>query len=395
MCAFFLRGSNYAHLLSSFYSDLYGAIGYPLRVAKTIVVGKDSKLVEQVLNIISYFIRCTEVFEHVQKIDDGSKDGTHDKISSVEEESICSQCVNQPVGEVEHSGKSCLTSETGMCLKCIQKCDGNGSSQCEVKDIHDKEFLREEILKQLIHMNGLTCCANCGSRNNSSLESLPGVEMLQFKCSCNSFSNGGIRKELKHFIKDTSLSNQSFQCYCCNEPTDVNGILSKGTKCACFGNSECDSGNLKGKQDSTTQLLSKENQCVNCVEKLLMAQKYKGDLTKLAEDVQSKDVSSNCNGHTGNHISETDSCLSEDGDTSSVRSSVPERCSEVEETIASYGRSGSADSGIHQSPLNSPSAQRPADFPKVIGHQGEETQIPEELSLPKVVDVNCCPDPNR
>jgi len=125
-----------------------------------------------------------------------------------------------------------------------------------------------------------------------------------------------------------------------------------------------------------------------------MAQKYKGDLTKLAEDVQSKDVSSNCNGHTDNHISETDSCLSEDVDTSSVRSSVPERYSEVEETIASYGRSGSADSGIHQSPLNSPSAQRPEDFPKVIGHQGEETQIPEELSLPKVVDVNCCPDPN-
>ena len=32
------------------------------------------------LNILSYFIRCTEVFEHVQKRDDDSKDVMHDKM---------------------------------------------------------------------------------------------------------------------------------------------------------------------------------------------------------------------------------------------------------------------------------------------------------------------------
>ena len=99
--------------------------------------------------------------------------------------------------------------------------------------------------------------------------------------------------------------------------------------------------------------------------------------------VQSQDIVSNCNGHTDSHISETDSCVSDDTDTASVRSSVLEKCADVEETIASNGRSGSADSGIYQSPLNSPCAQRPVDFPNVISCQGEDNQIPKELALPR------------
>ena len=386
-----------------FYRDLYGAIGFPLRVAKTVVVGKHAKLVEQVLNILSYFIRCTEVSEHVQKRDEGS---AHNIVSSLGEESGCSQCGRKPFAEVENPDKSCsLTSEKGMCLKCKQKCD----EISEMKDKEDKEYLREQILKQL-HVNGITHCAVCGSRNSSTLEKLHGIEMSG--CTCNSISNGGIRKELKHFIKDTNLPSQSFHCYCCNDPSDVNGILSKTTKCKCFSDSVCDSGIHQGKEDSIEQILSKENHHVNCLEKLLVPQTCNVDssnqanncLRKLAKAVQSSDALGNSNGHVDSHISdrhmdshisETDSCLSDDMDTSSCRSSLPERCSDVDETIASYGRSGSADSGIHQSPLNSPSAQRPVEFPKVTVHQGEEKQIPEELSLPEVVNVNCCPDPER
>ncbi|XP_074647410.1 folliculin-interacting protein 1-like isoform X2 [Tubulanus polymorphus] len=44
-------------------SDLYGAIGYPLKLARTVVVGKKQELVNKVLRILSYFIRCSEVFE--------------------------------------------------------------------------------------------------------------------------------------------------------------------------------------------------------------------------------------------------------------------------------------------------------------------------------------------
>ena len=379
-------------------------------MAKTVVVGKDSKLVEQVINILSYFIRCTEVFEHVQKREGENEDGTRESGPNIGEESICSQCGIKPRVELENSDKTCsLTSEIVICSKCKQKGDGNCLQQCELTDKLDKELLREQLEKQL-HINGITHCSKCGSRNTSAVEKLSGVELLSCDCSCNGISSGGLQKELKHFIKDTDLSNKSFRCYCCNDTTNIHALLSTGMTCKCFSDSVSGSGSLHGKQDSTKQILPKENHCLDCLSKLLITEECKGEgqnqangfLTKSVKSDQRKDVFRTCNGNTDSRVSktdscvsETDSCLSEDTDTALVRNSLPERCSEVEETIASYGRSGSADSGIHQSPLNSPSAKLPVDFPKAVGHLGDESQIPEEISLPKVVDVNCCPDPNR
>eukprot|EP00049_Salpingoeca_infusionum_P025901 m.22475 g.22475 ORF g.22475 m.22475 type:complete len:1009 (+) comp8392_c0_seq4:251-3277(+) len=44
-------------------SDLYGAFGSPVRVGKTVVVGKDRCMVLQYLYVLSYFLRCGEVYE--------------------------------------------------------------------------------------------------------------------------------------------------------------------------------------------------------------------------------------------------------------------------------------------------------------------------------------------
>ena len=105
---------------------MYGAVGFPLRVTRTVVVGKDSKIVSKVLNILSYFIRCTEVFEHVQKRDDESKDDVKENISCFGQESIqtvCSQCGSKSLSEVENSGKT-LTTEPSVCMQCKQNCEG-------------------------------------------------------------------------------------------------------------------------------------------------------------------------------------------------------------------------------------------------------------------------------
>lgn len=370
-------------------------------MAKTVVVGKDSKLVEQVLNILSYFIRCTEVFEHVQKRDNDNKDGVHDKVSNFGEDSICSQCGKKSRTESEMSSKTCsLTSETGTCLKCKQNCGGKCALMCDLNNKEDKECLREQILTQL--QVGITHCLNCSAKNNSNyLEKLATVKILPSNCTCNKVSNGGIKKELKHFIKDVnflSMANNHcnlFQCYCCKDATKVDHFLSgKGTDYNCYCESKCDSDKHQGKLDSSGQFC-KEQLCTNCVEKLLLSSQKCKDchevetnnsvvrIAQISQAVQNQDILGNCNGHTDNRISETDSCVSDDTDTASVRSSVLEKSTDVEEMIASYGRSGSADSGIHQSPLNSPCAQRPVDFPGIPSSHGEDNQIPEELPLPR------------
>ncbi|XP_043092211.1 folliculin-interacting protein 2 isoform X3 [Puntigrus tetrazona] len=45
--------------------DLYGALGSPVRVCRTVVVGRRRELVQRVLYILSYFIRCSDLQEHV------------------------------------------------------------------------------------------------------------------------------------------------------------------------------------------------------------------------------------------------------------------------------------------------------------------------------------------
>ncbi|XP_028838065.1 folliculin-interacting protein 1 isoform X2 [Denticeps clupeoides] len=43
--------------------DLYGAIGSPVRLARTVVVGRRQELVQRLLYVLSYFIRCSELLE--------------------------------------------------------------------------------------------------------------------------------------------------------------------------------------------------------------------------------------------------------------------------------------------------------------------------------------------
>uniref|UniRef100_A0A3B1J5M4 Folliculin interacting protein 2 n=1 Tax=Astyanax mexicanus TaxID=7994 RepID=A0A3B1J5M4_ASTMX len=46
--------------------DLYGALGSPVRVCRTVVVGRRRELVQRVLYILSYFIRCSDLQENAQ-----------------------------------------------------------------------------------------------------------------------------------------------------------------------------------------------------------------------------------------------------------------------------------------------------------------------------------------
>lgn len=63
--------ASLTHWLSSrLYSDLYGNIGTSSRISRTIVVGSSSSFVRRLLYILSYLIRCNEVFQLVTEIKD-------------------------------------------------------------------------------------------------------------------------------------------------------------------------------------------------------------------------------------------------------------------------------------------------------------------------------------
>ncbi|XP_073197593.1 folliculin-interacting protein 2 isoform X2 [Lepidochelys kempii] len=44
--------------------DLYGAIGSPVRLTRTVIVGKHKELVQRILYVLTYFLRCSELQEN-------------------------------------------------------------------------------------------------------------------------------------------------------------------------------------------------------------------------------------------------------------------------------------------------------------------------------------------
>lgn len=56
----------YKHVkfLFSCLGDLYGAIGSPVRLTRTVIVGKRKELVQRLLYVLTYFIRCSELQEN-------------------------------------------------------------------------------------------------------------------------------------------------------------------------------------------------------------------------------------------------------------------------------------------------------------------------------------------
>lgn len=64
-------------------TDLHGSIGTPSTMGKTIIVGKNQALVNSILYILTYFIRCSEVFENVERLDRSPKHPTTGNMSTV------------------------------------------------------------------------------------------------------------------------------------------------------------------------------------------------------------------------------------------------------------------------------------------------------------------------
>ncbi|XP_014777165.1 folliculin-interacting protein 1 isoform X1 [Octopus bimaculoides] len=92
--------------------DLYGSIGNPLRLSRTVVTGKKADLVSKILHVLSYFIRCSEVHENIDlcnvtsalegvSFDDTSSEceRTLSDIISMDRESIMDVQINNLINE--------------------------------------------------------------------------------------------------------------------------------------------------------------------------------------------------------------------------------------------------------------------------------------------------------
>ncbi|KAM6400699.1 folliculin-interacting protein 2 isoform 2-T2 [Pluvialis apricaria] len=116
--------------------DLYGAIGSPVRLTRTVIVGKRKELVQRLLYVLTYFIRCSELQENQltwsEKAGEGEQVLNGSKITTALEK-----------GEVEESDYVVVTVKNEPALVppiLPPKNDGsknNGITEC----VHDPDSI--------------------------------------------------------------------------------------------------------------------------------------------------------------------------------------------------------------------------------------------------------------
>ncbi|XP_068258995.1 folliculin-interacting protein 2 isoform X2 [Nyctibius grandis] len=114
--------------------DLYGAIGSPVRLTRTVIVGKRKELVQRLLYVLTYFIRCSELQENQltwsEKAEEGEQVLNGSKITTALEK-----------GEVEESDYVVVTVKNEPALVppvLPPKNDGSKSSSI-AEWVHDPE----------------------------------------------------------------------------------------------------------------------------------------------------------------------------------------------------------------------------------------------------------------
>ncbi|XP_027635690.1 folliculin-interacting protein 2 isoform X2 [Falco peregrinus] len=117
--------------------DLYGAIGSPVRLTRTVIVGKRKELVQRLLYVLTYFIRCSELQENQltwsEKAGEGEQVLNGSKITTALEK-----------GEVEESDYVVVTVKNEPALvPPILPPKNDGSKNSGIAEwVHDPESTR-------------------------------------------------------------------------------------------------------------------------------------------------------------------------------------------------------------------------------------------------------------
>ncbi|KAM6269474.1 folliculin-interacting protein 2 isoform 3-T3 [Porphyrio hochstetteri] len=146
--------------------DLYGAIGSPVRLTRTVIIGKRKELVQRLLYVLTYFIRCSELQENQltwsEKAGEGEQVLNGSKITTALEK-----------GEVEESDYVVVTVKNEPALvPPILPPKNNGSKSSGIAEwVHDPESTlavpapskekREIIGKASQNSEGSVDCSFC------------------------------------------------------------------------------------------------------------------------------------------------------------------------------------------------------------------------------------------
>jgi len=217
-------------------SDLYGAVGYPPKVTKTIVVGKDPTLVRQLLYILSYFIRCSEIKEYSLKMLD-----EYDALS-VPPNDHMSCCSNTPTNTQDVGIISNMDEEKVCCVdrddRTVKEEIDSVSGNTNVEETDEKAFADHEEICQCM-CSVLQSIDYIGSKGLSNIIKLKNaikidsnkqdkVKNLNGELKPNEQTSTDFKFEFLPDFKELEEYRRNyptFLCYCCPEKHRYRGLI--------------------------------------------------------------------------------------------------------------------------------------------------------------------------
>ncbi|NWU97437.1 FNIP2 protein, partial [Upupa epops] len=175
--------------------DLYGAIGSPVRMTRTVIVGKRKELVQRLLYVLTYFIRCSELQENQltwsEKAEEGEQVLNGSKITTALEK-----------GEVEESDYVVVTvkNEPALVPPILPPKNDGSKSTSTTEWVHDPESTHAApaSLKEKREAVG-----KASENSEASVD-----------CLTSGFHKGAVEYR-KRTVTDTGVTS-----YCFTEPSD-------------------------------------------------------------------------------------------------------------------------------------------------------------------------------
>ncbi|XP_054264166.1 folliculin-interacting protein 2 [Macrosteles quadrilineatus] len=117
-------------------SDLQGALGYPPKIAKTVVLGKSEVLIQQLLSVLSYFIRCGHVkaMDQQREVPPGEENHLEDLLeSSLENCSFDKDAIREfskagSLDDTESSSSTLTKCKTMLSMKTFSVVDADADN---------------------------------------------------------------------------------------------------------------------------------------------------------------------------------------------------------------------------------------------------------------------------
>ncbi|XP_017560768.1 folliculin-interacting protein 1 isoform X1 [Pygocentrus nattereri] len=163
--------------------DLYGAIGSPVRLSRTVVVGRRQELVQRLLYVLTYFIRCSELLEThlLESAEDeaivmpGSLITTSLRRGEVEESDYVLVTMHKPNHDYLSQGAEagdCYPSESNS-LQSSTYTDNEMGLGAPEDQLPEQQLLHViPVIKAEDHSDGMTCREVSSLRPEARLETM-------------------------------------------------------------------------------------------------------------------------------------------------------------------------------------------------------------------------------